>query len=135
MDKKRDRKVLVVEDDHCLKLVMTRVFNSIDQAIELDWTTSAEEARDALQGENYSLIVADFSLEGKSTGLDLWEICQEKYPDVPFVVISSMSVIEFYKLVGDNQISPPFLPKPFYIGECRQILKSLLGETSLAPGV
>ncbi len=122
------QKVLVVEDDETLEIVMDRIFQSIDSSITYKWVITAEKAIAELQTAHYDLVVADFSLQGKGTGLDLWEFCQERFPEKPFVMISSLGIDQFFKLVGDYRISPLFLPKPFYTGECRQVVGHLLEQ-------
>lgn len=127
------KRILVVEDDLELTGILEHVFSAIDPNIHTDWVTSAEEAVSLLEdktraGEQrpYDLIIADIFLEGSSTGLDLWKLCQEYFSDVPFVVTSALPVDKFFKALGTETISPPFLPKPFLPGECRQLIEGVL---------
>src|SRR5437868_3885833 len=116
--------ILVVEDDICLSHIIERIFKSLDPSAELTWVYSAEEAYLKLDENKskYSLIVADYTLTGHETGLDLWDKCQTSHPNIPFVMVSSLTVDMFFKLVGTQKISPPFLPKPFYTGEFKQLV-------------
>jgi DNA-binding NtrC family response regulator len=119
-------KVLVVEDDVDLKVILERILLKIDPALKYEWVTTAEEAAVELRRDHYALVIADFTLEGKGTGIDLWELVQERYPHIPFMMMSALDVEMFFKLVGRNRTCPIFLPKPFYSGECRQVIESLL---------
>jgi DNA-binding NtrC family response regulator len=124
------RNVLIVEDDICTQTVMTQLLQTIDSAIKADWATSAEKAKALLRMHHYDLTIADHTLNGEGTGLDLWRLCQDKYPSMPFFMISGLGIPEFFKLVGENQIMPAFLPKPFHVGECKQLLKCLLDSNA-----
>lgn len=127
------KRIFVLEDDLSLAHILDRVLRNIDENIEIDWATSAEEAIEMLKNKTemmgstpYDLIIADIFLEGKMTGLDFWKVCEAVYSDIPIVVTSGLPVDKFFSAVGRDKICPPFLQKPFTIGECKQVLKSLL---------
>ena len=128
-------KVLVLEDDLDMCLMIEHVLRSIEPLISLDWATTAEgailELASALTESHeppYDLIVADVFLDGKSTGIDFWRTCQEFSPDTPILVTSSLSLDRFFSIVGRDCISPPYLQKPFTPLECRQRFESLIGS-------
>ena len=127
--------VLIVEDDVCLKTILGRVLGSIDPNVSYTWATSAEDAKKILAEMKVSLIIADFALFGEETGLDLWKHCKELFPSLPFLMISGLGVERFLELVARDRITPPFLPKPFRVGECQQILKALLENNRRRPSV
>jgi len=125
--------VLVVEDDRALANLLEQVLQSIEPRIHVDRTASAEGAIALLKrnegssrGYPYDLVLADISLEGERSGIDLWKLCQEKFSRMPIVVTSAMGTDKFLHAIGPNAISPAFLPKPFFIGECRQMLEGML---------
>lgn len=128
-------RILIVEDDLELKVVMDRVLDAIAPGAEVDWVTSTEEAMDLLRDRRFStgkrskpydLLIADIFLEGESTGLDLYRLCQQELFDMPIMVTSGMSAEKFFQAVGPNMISPPFLQKPFLYGECAQMIQGVL---------
>ena len=125
------KNVFIVEDDHACETILNRTIRSIDPSAHVEWEESAEQAilaleKDSANGKKYDLIIADIFLSGKYTGLELWEACQGKYPDTPILIISSLPVNLFLDRIGRRAIAPPFLPKPFHVGECRQIIEGLL---------
>lgn len=129
------RSVYVVEDDLELSTVIDRILKSINPAIQSNWATSAEDAIHALKTaaqrrhhKPYDLIIADIFLEGESTGLDLWQLCHEHYPEVPLVITSGMDIERFMSSINihDPAQLPPFLQKPFSIADCRHLLKEML---------
>ena len=127
------KRILIVEDDLCLQTLMSRLLQSINKDIDLHWVTTAEEAlmvieeEKQLSGRQYDLIVSDIFLPGKRNGLDLLAVCQRICPDSPVLLTSGMPVDQFLKAIGRDAICPPYLPKPFFAGECRQLIEGLLG--------
>ena len=95
---------------------------------------SAEEAlakmndrsRSAPETRPYDLLIADIFLEGRTSGLDVWKICQNVYPEVALIVTSSLPVDKFLNAIGQEKAGPPFLPKPFSVVEVRKLFTQLL---------
>ena len=139
-DQAKNSRVFVVEDDQELRTVLDRILRAIDPDVEIDWAMSAEEASNRMEYRMklspeapYDLIVADIFLEGDATGLDLWHRCAQLMPSVPLVVTSGMPVDKFFsalrkysKNLGGPQVSPPYLPKPFSVGECKSMFEAML---------
>ena len=125
-DGTKDYHILIVEDDVCLKTILDRVLRSIDPNVSYSWTTSAEEALGILSEVKVDLVIADHTLEGVKTGIDLWEECQKKYPDLPYLMISGLEMKRFFEMVGKKKNSPPFMPKPLRVRECRFMLEGIL---------
>jgi DNA-binding response OmpR family regulator len=128
----RPRRVLVLEDDMALEPLLTRVIQAVSNGALVDWVTNVEEAKFRLkmwpnhQNPKYDLIIADIFLEGRETGLDFWQSCQFLVPNIPVLLMSSMAIDQFFTMLGQNVIAPPFIAKPIDIGECRQRIKGLL---------
>lgn len=126
------RKVLILEDDLCLKTMLIRIFQAVDPDIEILWKTTGDEAIEDLnhhlkkEGDPYDLVIADISTPGDKSGLDFWQLCRLRFPKMAFLFISAMPVDRFLKVLGSNVLCPPFLPKPFTVGECKQIVEGLL---------
>ncbi|MEO5968553.1 MAG: response regulator [Bdellovibrionia bacterium] len=132
-------KVLVVEDDLCMKRILTLLLHNINPEIEIKWMPSADEAWAELQTNSivmpspYNLFISDISTPGIKSGLDFWKTCQTRYPHVPFLFTSGMPVETFFETFGNSIVCPPFLSKPFAVGECRQIMKILLETGNTKP--
>lgn len=135
---KAGRSVFVIEDDPEMFTLLERVLRGIDPTVEVDWALSAEEAIDQLVSRirrrknllreaepPYDLIVADIFLHGNKTGVDLWRTCTELFPRIPIVVTSGMSMEKFFRTLGDTAVSPPYLAKPFSIGECKDLFEAI----------
>lgn len=124
-------RVFVVEDDHSYETILGRVLRSIDPEMHIDWAKTGESAtsrlKDAvMRNESYDLIIADIFLKGHTTGIELWDRCQNWFPEVPVLIVSGLPLPSFFKAIGSNAVAPPYLEKPFAMGEARQLIESLL---------
>jgi CheY-like chemotaxis protein len=134
-------RVLVVEDDVCLQNILIRLLKNIEPSVEICWVASADEAwseiqnksRSSIEGSPYDLFISDISTPGVKSGIDFWKTCQMTYPNIPFLFTSGISEDEFFKSFGNSVVCPPFLAKPFAVGECRQIMKILLESGKTTP--
>jgi DNA-binding response OmpR family regulator len=128
------QRFLVVEDDQELCTVLSGVIHSINRDAEVDWATSAEQARalvaarTAEGGKGYDLALVDVFLEGEVSGIDFWRDLQEKLPEVPIVMTSSMPMHKFFTAIGVDSVAPPFLEKPFKPEECRRVIREILSD-------
>jgi response regulator of citrate/malate metabolism len=126
------KSVLVVEDDLSVSNLIERVLRGISPVLQLDWSTSAEDAMGYFNSSSddtdncpYQLVICDFYLEGPKTGLDFWYFFRSRYRDVPFVLMSSVNLEDFFD--PDESIDIPyFLKKPFDIGQCRTFFSGIL---------
>src|SRR4051794_30908013 len=121
----RAREILIVEDDPACETVLRRTILSIDPRARISCEESAEQAifelrRDELSGKTYDLIIADIFLTGHHTGLELWESCRERFPMTPVLITSGLPIHRFFETIGRNAVAPPYLAKPFQVGECKQ---------------
>ncbi len=132
--------VLIVEDDIAASTLIDRVMRSISQDVELDWTTSAEEAIEIIDTAHrlkikrpYDLIVSDFYLDGSKNGLDFWNTCRDLFPDIPFVLMSSYEP-DFFMQDDSGVLVPYFLKKPFNLRQCRDFFSGFF-KNSQKPGL
>lgn len=115
------RRILVVEDDPSMTILLKNAITGANPEAQLSYATSLEQAfakilqySDISNANPYDLIVADIFLEGHGTGLDLWKVLCGTYPDIPFLVISSVSEQDVRKAIGEeNQEELIYLQKPF----------------------
>ena len=128
-------RVLVVEDDEDLQTVLSFALKKIDAQMQIDWFTSAEDALEKLKAgmsdpslPKYNLVVADIFLSKAKTGVDLWLACEKTRPKIDFLLISGMDLGDFFKLVGNNVLPPPYLGKPFSPDRFREVVSALLNK-------
>ena len=116
--------VLVVEDELSLQTIVGRVFRQLDPRIEMTWVKSAEAALQLVSRRHFDLVLCDYFLSGRLSGLSVWRYCSRHMPRVPVVMMSSLSVPTYLDLVKDLPVKPAFLHKPFSVSECRNVLFS-----------
>lgn len=126
-------RVLIIEDDISMTNLLVSVLEEAAPRTSIDWATSGEEAEFYLEKEGeffgtspYDLIIADIFLEGDVTGLDIWKLCERKYPDTNILVTSSLPVEKFVSCLKNEYACPLYLPKPFSINECKEAISEFL---------
>ena len=122
---KKQIKVLIIEDDPTFQTILTNLLQSIESSIEIEFTTDAESTYSRLEKNTYSLVIADYFLNGTATGLDIWNFWNTQGNQNPFLIISGLEHPVFSEKAGNNP-RPPYLQKPLDFGEARKLLFSLL---------
>jgi len=106
-------RILLVEDDEMLGKATAE---GLKLSYAVDWVKSAEEAEEALSTTDYSLIVLDINLPGKS-GLEmLKDLRDEKGDERPVLMLTAMDSLN-HKLEGLNSGADDYLVKPFDLDE------------------
>lgn len=126
VDTDEEKSVLIVEDDRALHPLWERAFMA--KAVKIDWATSMEEAEQYIRvrfnsGNPYHLVIADISLEGKGTGIDLWNRYGEEASHFVFVTGLPISKQAFHTLL--NYGYPPYFKKPLTAKKCLEIADML----------
>lgn len=128
---KTHSKVLVVEDDPALEPIWRHVIGAVDPQIEMIWAGSVAEAERFIEyykntGGGLSLVIADiYLIERDRTGMDLWKKHGQQ-GDLKFIMVSSVSLGNFLKMVGSDPIHPAYLQKPLDLTECVPLVKGML---------
>lgn len=129
----RLKKVLLIEDDPSLKEVFHALLAGIDENIQMDWVTNAEEAIDELEESSrlrgsrpFDLVISDVFLDGKFTGVDFWRLCRKVYPNLPVVVVSSLPSAKLFDFIEESQSAIRFLQKPLDLSECKKKFQEFL---------
>ena len=119
-------KILMVEDEVGLRDWFEAILRETGRDVE--WITSGELAQQILSDSSrrWDLIVSDFDLHSKLTGLDLWHLSQARQPETPFLLISGVPDHIFHSMVRSGEACPDFLLKPFGAREFQETLSGLL---------
>lgn len=133
-------KVLVVEDDRIQWPLWESILKSAYSDVEIDWETTEAGAeallRHAYQNNSpYNLVISDIFLEGRDTGIDLWNRYGEAAHN--FIFVSGLTLKNFDALMStmnNLQAGGPFyLQKPVTPRMGKEVLKNLTirkGETA-----
>lgn len=111
---KKPHSILIVEDSEMDYYVLESVLKA--RSVSVVHVECIEEAKLILQGDRkFDLIICDQFLPGNGTGVELWRFCQEKYPNIPFMMTSVSNLEEFFnaaeKGMVPNMLDKPFTPK------------------------
>jgi CheY-like chemotaxis protein len=82
------KKILVVEDEPLLREMICIILN--DENFDTYQAEHGEEAVEILQNRPVDLVLSDISMP-KMDGLDLGVYCKERFPEIPFVLMSGGS--------------------------------------------
>lgn len=125
----RRPRVLIVEDDTTLEPFWMHIIDSIDERAEVKWMTTEEGAEYSVmkwlnRGKPYDLIISDIFLSGHKTGIELWRESMDL--DIPFILTSVVSPKKLERMLGKNELVPPFIQKPLDVDECKAMIKAML---------
>lgn len=118
----RRPRLLVVEDDADLRRMIERIGQGLDSELAIDWASGVSSARALLARESYELVLADYLLEGRESGLRLRPYCLRFQPEARFAMMSVLPLAESLERAGQPQI--PFLRKPFSPAQLRAFLQA-----------
>ncbi|OFZ16023.1 MAG: hypothetical protein A2X86_13125 [Bdellovibrionales bacterium GWA2_49_15] len=134
--------ILVVEDDRFMEALVRHMTKNISNKIMMDWDTTVDAALKRCKAIEkkldstanfYDLVLIDIYTPGEATGIDLYKYIQENLSFMPCVMMSSMSVAEYCREIDQLSLSrPPFLAKPFYLQDLRQVIDNILLPKSFA---
>jgi two-component system CAI-1 autoinducer sensor kinase/phosphatase CqsS len=126
--------LLIVEDDPFTRQFYSYLFPKNDY--ELIQTEDGNEAMEALEKRNISLIIMDISLkntfinEKKFDGLELSGLIKrnEKYKDIPLIMISaykkqSKNLKPFEESLADDYIVKPITDFKLFLDRVKELVK------------
>lgn len=131
------KRILVIEDDKNMTVLLGRALLDMNSDIEIHWAVSLEQAvkqliqnTDIEQKQPYDLVIADIFLEGNGTGLDFFKLMNETYPQIPFLVISSLAFDQVLDaLEGETDGGRlTYLRKPFLYNQCKDKVREILTD-------
>ena len=120
LDKPRRPVVLVVEDDHLLRLDATDMVESA--GFEVIEAANADEAISILESRNdIAVVFTDIQMPGSMDGLKLARAVRGRWPPIKIVTTSGLRIIEETDLPEGGR----FLPKPYSSVQVRGLLHEL----------
>lgn len=117
----RTYRLLVVEDDPDLCMIIQRFAEASALSIETTFASTVHEAVLWMDdSEPFDLVLADFVLADSRSGYELGGLCRERMPGSAFTMMSSLPI----RLPGVG--TENFLRKPFSPQECQRFLENQL---------
>ena len=114
------KKILVVEDEGEMGLVLDLVLNS--KKIELDYVNNLLSADEYLQKQQPSAIILDNKLPD-GFGVDFISYLKKKYPSIKIIMISGFGSARDVALQNGADM---FFEKPFSLDEFHEAIDQLL---------
>jgi len=120
LKQKLTKKILVVEDEGEIGLVLDMVLNK--GAIEMDYVSDLLSADEYLQRQQPSVIILDNKLPD-GFGVDFIIYIKKKYPSIKIVMISGLTAARDVALENGADL---FFEKPFSMEEFENAINRLL---------
>ncbi|TAL46934.1 MAG: response regulator [Chitinophagaceae bacterium] len=114
------KKVLVVEDEGEMRLVLNMVLN--ERKFQLDYVNNLLAADEYLQKEEHSVIILDNKLPD-GFGVDFISYIKKKYPSIKIIMISGFASARDVALENGADM---FFEKPFSLDEFYAAIDQLL---------
>jgi len=135
-------KILVVEDNMSMLLLVQKAIFKVLPNAEVSSAVSLEEAfailiknSDIHDKKPYDLVIADIFLEGNGTGLDFWRVICGTYPQIPFLIISSLAEDKVMSNVLEHEKKNLiYFRKPFLMPELQAKIKEVLSPRDNTAG-
>lgn len=86
-----DKRLLLVDDDVTAMELIQELL--APQDIDVEFSTSFDEAVEKLRRSTYQVIVSDIKMPGKS-GVDLLDFCVNQYPEVPVIMLTGYATVQ-----------------------------------------
>ena len=117
---KKKKKVLVVEDEGEMGLVLNMIFS--EKKFQLDYVNNLLSAEEYLQQHEPSLIILDNKLPD-GFGVDFISYIKKKHPAIKIIMISGLGAARDVALENGADM---FLEKPFSLTEFEKAITKLL---------
>ena len=118
----RDMKILLIDDDEWIRDSLTIFLDS--EGCHLTAVETAEEAIQAIEKENYDILISDYKLPGMD-GLEFFRFIGPSHPHAIKIVITAygnQDVVSEARTIGINDfIEKPFTTKVIEKSLCRLI--------------
>jgi DNA-binding NtrC family response regulator len=120
--KLKSMKILLIDDDEWIRHSMSVFFEF--EGCRLQAFETAEEGMEALKGQTYDIIIADYRLPGMD-GLEFVRRSQKTHPDAVRILITAYGsrevVADAYRLGIQDVIKKPFAIESIEESLCRLI--------------
>ena len=118
---KAGKKILVVEDEGEMRLVLDMILN--EGKFQLDYVNNLLAADEYLQKQEPSIIILDNKLPD-GFGVDFISYLKKKYPAIKIIMISGFATARDVAMENGADM---FLEKPFTLKEFYEAINQVLG--------
>lgn len=126
-DDKRQRRVLLVDDEPDILDSLKELLEAAIPGLDVLTVPSGREALEILQKENISILVTDYKMPGMN-GMELLREAHDKAPKVPRVLMTAFPDLQIaIQAINETSIQN-FFTKPLDPDEVVRVLEDMLGE-------
>ncbi|HUR36219.1 MAG TPA: response regulator [Terriglobales bacterium] len=101
-------RVLVVDDESSVLVTYKLILEQ--QGYEVVAAATSKQAIDALQEQDFDLVLCDFSLEQQHSGFEVIDVARKKDAKVPCVLLTGYATLETADQAKQNGIEVLFKP-------------------------
>ncbi len=116
------KKVLVVDDESSVLITYKLILEQ--QGYDVVAAATSKVAIEAVQGQDFDLVLCDFSLEQQHSGFEVIDAARRRNPGVPCVLLTGYATLETSDQAKNNGIEVLF--KPIDIAEFLNATSGLL---------
>jgi two-component system, NtrC family, nitrogen regulation response regulator GlnG len=125
------KNILLVDDDDSIRWVLNELLSDLGHKVtQLE---SAENALEQLEYQMFDLLISDVRMSGKS-GMELLQNCQQKYPDMPVIIMTAHSDLES-AVQAYQKGAFEYLPKPFDLDEVVATVERALTPSKIVENI
>ena len=106
-------RVLVVDDEASVLITYKLILEQ--QGYDVTAAKTSEEAKKAIEKQDFDLVLCDYSLEQQHTGFEVIAAARVRKPDMPSVLLTGYATLETTEQARQDRIGVLF--KPIDIGE------------------
>ncbi len=119
-------RILLVEDD---KMIAEAVLNGLETArYAVDWVNNGNTAEQALNSQQYDLVLLDLGLPGQD-GLQVLKHLRQEKNNTPVLIVTARDDLDS-RLAGLNGGADDYIIKPFDLSELLARIRAILRRQS-----
>lgn len=128
MNKARDTRVLLVEDEPIIRELMAELLE--DAGFDVTATCTGDEAAILLAEQCFAVLLTDITMPGQIDGIGLAKHAREAHPGLPVIFVSGRPDSEQRTRAIPQPMA--FLPKPYNIESLVSTVERMAASSRLA---
>jgi len=119
-----DRRVLVVDDEKNVRLLLRRSLARLELGLEVQVADSGSQALDFFKNKPFDMVITDYQMPCMN-GLELTRVLRQDHPNVKIILMTACFSTQIAEQVDELAVDG-YLFKPFSTRHLREIVYDLL---------